>query len=40
MTIGNIIGGAFFGAFAMWMVYGRHKPSVKVRQEDGPAQKV
>lgn len=26
VTIGNIIGGAFFGAFAMWMVYGRHEP--------------
>jgi formate/nitrite transporter len=29
VTIGNILGGAFFGAFTMWMVYGRHEPSVK-----------
>jgi formate/nitrite transporter len=29
VTLGNIIGGAFFGAFVMWMVYGRHEPSVK-----------
>jgi formate/nitrite transporter len=36
VTIGNMIGGAFFGAFAMWIVYGRHEPSVKARQDDGP----
>lgn len=29
VTIGNIIGGAFFGAFTMWTVYGRHELSVK-----------
>lgn len=29
VTLGNIIGGAFFGAFAMWMVYGRHEASVR-----------
>jgi formate/nitrite transporter len=29
VTIGNIIGGAFFGAFAMWVVYGRHELSVR-----------
>ncbi|KAF2852487.1 Formate/nitrite transporter [Plenodomus tracheiphilus IPT5] len=29
VTIGNIIGGAFFGAFSMWMVYGRHEQSVR-----------
>lgn len=29
VTIGNIIGGAFFGAFAMWTVYGRHEISAK-----------
>lgn len=37
VTIGNIIGGAFFGAFAMWVVYGRHEVSVreeKKREED------
>lgn len=28
VTIGNVIGGAFFGAFSMWMVYGRHEQSV------------
>jgi formate/nitrite transporter len=27
VTLGNIIGGAFFGAFAMWTVYGRHELS-------------
>jgi formate/nitrite transporter FocA (FNT family) len=27
VTIGNIIGGAGFGAFVMWMVYGRHEAS-------------
>lgn len=40
VTIGNIIGGAFFGAFAMWTVYGRHEPSAKKRQDDRPASKV
>ena len=37
VTIGNIIRGAFFGAFAMWVVYGRHEVSVreeKKREED------
>ena len=36
VTIGNIIGGAFFGAFTMWMMYGRHEQSVKEleRQEN------
>jgi formate/nitrite transporter FocA (FNT family) len=29
VTIGNIIGGAFFGAFATWVVYGRHEVSVR-----------
>lgn len=29
VTIGNIIGGAFFGAFSMWIVYGRHEKSVR-----------
>ena len=29
VTIGNIIGGAFFGVFAMWMLYGRHETSVR-----------
>jgi formate/nitrite transporter len=27
VTLGNIIGGAGFGAFVMWMVYGRHEAS-------------
>jgi formate/nitrite transporter len=40
VTIGNIIGGAFFSAFAMWMVYGRHEPSVRDRKDDRPASKV
>jgi formate/nitrite transporter len=40
VTIGNIIGGAFFGAFAMWLIYGIHEPSVKDRQDDHPASKV
>jgi formate/nitrite transporter len=40
VTIGNIIGGAFFGSFAMWTVYGRHEPSVRERQDDRPASKV
>jgi formate/nitrite transporter len=40
VTIGNIIGGAFFGAFALWVVQGRHEPSVKERRDDGPASKV
>ena len=41
VTIGNIIGGAFFGAFAMWVVYGRHPLSVREieanakKEEDG-----
>lgn len=37
VTIGNIIGGAFFGALAMWVVYGRHEVPVreeKKREED------
>lgn len=29
VTIGNVIGGAFFGAFAMWVVYGTHEVSVR-----------
>ncbi|GAB7334930.1 hypothetical protein MBLNU13_g06809t1 [Cladosporium sp. NU13] len=29
VSIENIIGGAFFGAFAMWVVYGRHEVSVR-----------
>jgi formate/nitrite transporter len=29
VTLGNIIGAAFFGAVGMWMVYGRHEMSVK-----------
>ncbi|KAK7953184.1 hypothetical protein PG988_013878 [Apiospora saccharicola] len=28
VTLGNLLGGAFFGAFALWMVCGRHEPSV------------
>jgi formate/nitrite transporter len=40
VTIGNIIGGAFFGAFTMWLIYGIHEPSVKDRQDDHPASKV
>jgi formate/nitrite transporter len=41
VTIGNIIGGAFFGAFTMWVVYGRHEQSVREmeanakKEEDG-----
>lgn len=34
VTIGNIIGGAFFGAFAMWTVYGRHELSVRDMERD------
>jgi formate/nitrite transporter len=34
VTIGNILGGAFFGAFALWMVYGRHEPSVREMERD------
>ncbi|KAH7377292.1 Formate/nitrite transporter [Pyrenochaeta sp. MPI-SDFR-AT-0127] len=34
VTIGNIIGGAFFGAFAMWAVYGRHEQSVRDLEMD------
>jgi formate/nitrite transporter len=40
VTIGNIIGGSFFGSFAMWTVYGRHEASVLDRQDDNPASKV
>jgi formate/nitrite transporter FocA (FNT family) len=31
VTLGNVIGGAVLGAFAMWVVYGRHE--VDVREE-------
>jgi formate/nitrite transporter len=34
VTLGNVIGGAFFGAFALWTVYGRHEPSFKDKQHD------
>ncbi|KAH9862781.1 hypothetical protein J1614_010874 [Plenodomus biglobosus] len=34
VTIGNIIGGAFFGAFGMWMVYGRHEQSVEELEKE------
>jgi formate/nitrite transporter len=40
VTIGNVIGGAFFGSFAMWMVYGRHEPSARESRDNGPASKV
>lgn len=33
VTLGNIAGGAFFGAFAMWVVYGRHELSVLEEQK-------
>jgi formate/nitrite transporter len=33
VTLGNIIGGAFFGASLMWMVYGRHEASVRKSQK-------
>ncbi|KAF2823697.1 hypothetical protein CC86DRAFT_468729 [Ophiobolus disseminans] len=32
--------GSFFGAFAIWMAYVRHEPSVLERQDDRPASKV
>jgi formate/nitrite transporter len=40
VTIGNVIGGTFFGSFVMWMVYGRHEPLVRETQDDGTASKV
>lgn len=40
VTIGNVIGGSFFGAFAMWMVYGRHEGLEAVQHEDGQGQDV
>jgi formate/nitrite transporter len=33
VTLGNIIGGAFFGACLMWMVYGRHEALVRKSQK-------
>ncbi|KAF1837145.1 Formate/nitrite transporter [Decorospora gaudefroyi] len=29
VTLGNVVGGAFFMGFALWAVYGRYEPSVK-----------
>jgi formate/nitrite transporter len=40
ITIGNIIGGAFFGAFVMWMVYGRHEAPVRDGEDEHSASKV
>jgi formate/nitrite transporter len=41
VTIGNIIGGAFFGAFALWVIYGRHETSIdKSKQTDNSNSKV
>jgi formate/nitrite transporter len=36
VTLGNIVGGAGFGAFLMWVVYGRHEGTV--RREEKPAE--
>jgi formate/nitrite transporter len=40
VTIGNIIGGAFFGSFVMWMVVGRHEPDAREKNEGASASKV
>jgi formate/nitrite transporter FocA (FNT family) len=40
ITIGNIIGASFFGAFTLWLVYSMHEPSAKDRQDDSLASKV
>jgi formate/nitrite transporter len=38
VTLGNILGGAFFGAFLLWVVYGRHEPSVREMERDAKEQ--